>query len=73
MTNFEFLKPKTEFAAFADACVEAETSVAVSPALCALACRKSVELAVKWLYSADSSLTLPKLRLGEYALEEHEI
>ncbi|GHV48184.1 DEAD/DEAH box helicase [Clostridia bacterium] len=59
MTNFEFLKSKTEFAAFADACVEAETSVAVSPALCALACRKSVELAVKWLYSADSSLTLP--------------
>ncbi len=59
MTNFEFLQHKNEFAAFSGACIEAETSIAVSPALCALACRKSVELAVKWLYSADSSLTMP--------------
>ena len=59
MINFEYLKTKKEFEAFSDSCIEAETSVAVSPALCALACRKSVELAVKWLYSADSSLTVP--------------
>ena len=59
MANFEFLKSKKEFAAFADACIEAESSVAFSPALCALACRKSVELSVKWLYSADRALTLP--------------
>ena len=59
MANFEFLKSKKEFAAFVNACIEAEASIAVSPALCVLACRKSVELSVKWLYSADSTLSQP--------------
>jgi len=59
VTNFEFLQSKGEFAAFASACMEAEKSIATSPSLCALGCRKSAELAVKWLYSADKSLKLP--------------
>lgn len=59
MTNFEFLQSKNEFAAFASACAEAEKSIAASPSLCALGCRKSMELAVKWLYSADKNLKLP--------------
>ncbi|MCX7749207.1 MAG: DEAD/DEAH box helicase family protein [Clostridia bacterium] len=59
MVNFEFLKSKKEFIAFADACIEAEKSIATSPSLCALGCRKSAELAVKWLYSVDKSLKLP--------------
>ena len=59
MTNFDFLKNETQFAAFSDACIEAEKSIAASPALCALGVRKSAELAVKWLYSVDRSLHLP--------------
>ena len=46
MTNFDFLKNESQFAAFADACIEAENSISVSPALCALGVRKSAELAV---------------------------
>lgn len=59
MTNFDFLKNESQFAAFADACIEAENSISVSPALCALGVRKSAELAVKWLYSVDRSLRMP--------------
>ena len=59
MTNFDFLKGEKQFAAFADACIEAEKSISASPALCALGVRKSAELAVKWLYSVDRSLRMP--------------
>ena len=55
MTNFDFLKDEQQFAAFSEACIEAEKSIAASPAL---GVRKSAELAVKWLYSVDSSLRL---------------
>jgi len=59
MTNFDFLKDDAQFAAFSDSCIEAERSISISPALCALGVRKSAELAVKWLYSVDGSLSLP--------------
>lgn len=59
MTNFDFLSAEKNFATFADACIEAEKSIGISPALCALGVRKSAELVVKWLYSVDSSLRLP--------------
>lgn len=59
MTNFDFLKKEKQFATFAEACIEAEKSISVSPALSALGVRKSAELAVKWLYSVDDTLRLP--------------
>ena len=59
MTNFDFLKQEKQFATFADACIEAEKSISVSPALSALGVRKSAELAVKWLYSVDDTLKMP--------------
>lgn len=59
MTNFDFLQHHTEFQAFSSACIEAEKSIAASPALCTLGVRKSTELAVKWLYSVDKSLKMP--------------
>ena len=59
MTNFDYLKNEEQFGAFSDSCIEAERSISVSPALCALGARKSAELAVKWLYSVDRSLSLP--------------
>lgn len=57
--NFDFLKTRAEYAMFAPACAEAERTLSTSPAMCAVGCRKAFELAVKWVYAADSSLTMP--------------
>ncbi|MGM7683202.1 DEAD/DEAH box helicase family protein [Cytobacillus sp. Hm23] len=59
LRNFEFLKDKDEFSSFAYACLEAENSLQVSPATCAILTRRAFELAVKWLYSSDSELNVP--------------
>lgn len=59
MSNFSFLKAKHEYAMFAPAAIEAEKVFAASPAMCAIGCRKALELAVKWVYSADSTMQMP--------------
>jgi type I restriction enzyme R subunit len=56
---FDCLKGSKDFRVFANSCIEAEKSITTSPSLCALGCRKSMELSVKWLYSVDKTLTLP--------------
>ena len=57
--NFDFLKGKKEFESFASACLEAEKGIIVSPANCAILSRRALELAVKWVYSFDTCLTVP--------------
>ncbi|OAA90541.1 DEAD/DEAH box helicase family protein [Clostridium ljungdahlii] len=57
--NFEFLKFKKEFNSFSSACIEAENSILISPATCAILSRRALELAVKWVYSFDQDLKLP--------------
>ena len=59
MTNFSFLQTKSEYAMFAPAAAEAERVYAASPAMCAVGCRKALELAVKWVYAADSTMQMP--------------
>lgn len=59
MTNFGFLAAKEEFALFSAACMEAERIYATAPAMCAVGCRKALELAVKWVYSADTTMDKP--------------
>lgn len=59
MTNFQFLKEKPQYEMFTDACLEAEKSLQVSPATCAILTRRALELAVKWMYSSDEALKLP--------------
>ncbi|MCD8048362.1 MAG: DEAD/DEAH box helicase family protein [Clostridia bacterium] len=59
MSNFEFLTEKSEYALFAAAAIEAEKVYVTSPAMCAVGCRKALELAVKWVYSADNTMQLP--------------
>lgn len=59
MTNFGFLSNITEYALFAQAAIEAEKVYASSPAMCAVGCRKALELAVKWVYSADKTIDMP--------------
>lgn len=39
--------------------MEAEKSILVSPATCAILSRRALELAVKWVYSFDCDLKLP--------------
>ncbi len=59
MTNFSFLETKPEYALFAPACIEAEKIYASAPAMCAVGCRKALELAVKWVYAADKTMKMP--------------
>ena len=59
VTNFSFLSQKTEYALFAPACMEAEKIFASAPAMCAVGCRKALELAVKWVYAADKTMKMP--------------
>lgn len=58
--NFGFLAEKKDtYDLFAQACIEAEDIYATSPALCAVGCRKALELAVRWVYAADDTVQMP--------------
>ncbi len=59
MTNFSFLSSHPQYALFTPAAIEAERVCATSPAMCAVGCRKALELAVKWVYSADNTMRMP--------------
>ncbi|MFE4029478.1 DEAD/DEAH box helicase family protein [Priestia sp. YIM B13551] len=59
LNNFSFLQKKTQFVNFANACLEAEKSLQVSPATCAILTRRALELSIKWLYASDSELKVP--------------
>ncbi|WP_341300880.1 DEAD/DEAH box helicase family protein [Lysinibacillus sp. FSL H8-0500] len=59
MTNFGFLVEKEQFKNFATACVEAENSMLISPATCAILTRRALELAVKWVYQVDDAVVVP--------------
>ncbi len=58
-SNFSFLKNNKQYNSFGSACMEAEQSISISPAITALLCRRALELAVKWVYSSDSYLQVP--------------
>ena len=59
MSNFKFLTLQAEYALFSSAAVEAEKVYHSSPAMCAVGCRKALELAVKWVYAADNTMQMP--------------
>jgi type I restriction enzyme R subunit len=59
LSNFHFLIGKPHYESFTNACLEAEKSLVVSPATCAILTRRALELAVKWVYSFDSALKVP--------------
>ena len=59
MANFDFLRNKKEYILFANAAIEAEKIYASSPAMSAVGSRKALELAVKWVYSADGLIQMP--------------
>ncbi len=57
MTNFGFLKP--EWPELFDAATKAETSVYPDPRAACFYARRTLEIAVQWLYKNDRSLKLP--------------
>lgn len=57
--NFDFLQNKSEYELFANACIEAERVLSTSAAMSAIGSRKALELAVKWVYSADNTISMP--------------
>lgn len=59
MPNFSFLQTIPNYSLFAPACIEAEKIYSSAPAMCAVGCRKALELAVKWVYAADKSMKMP--------------
>lgn len=58
-TNFDYLLSKKEYADFAQQAVEAEKSLAISPATCAILSRRALELAVRFVFAYDADLKLP--------------
>lgn len=57
MGNFDYFKDYPPFSKFADAAIDAEGVFNTSLPLCAMSCRRALEVAVKWVYDNDSSLT----------------
>ena len=57
--NFGFLQGQAEYKLFASAAIEAEQVLVTSPAMAAVGARKALELAVKWVYSADNTIVMP--------------
>lgn len=57
--NFEFLENNTEYQLFSNACLDAENVLSTSPAMSAVGSRKAFELAVKWVYAADTTMKMP--------------
>ena len=57
MGNFDYFKDYPPFSKFADAAIDAESVFNTSLPLCAMSCRRALEVAVKWVYDNDSSLT----------------
>ena len=59
MSNFIFLQSDPAFAPFMGVAMAAEKILHIDPAACILNCRRSMEFAVKWMYSVDKELEMP--------------
>ena len=59
MTNFDFLVKDKQFESFSGVAVAAEKTLHIDLSTCIINCRRAMEMAVKWMYSVDSSLVMP--------------
>ena len=59
MTNFDLFTKEQDFSPFAEPAVAAERIYHIDPAACVLNCRRSMESAIKWMYSVDEALVMP--------------
>lgn len=58
ITNFDYLKKESKFAAFADVAISAEKIVLMDPEAGIINCRRAMEFALKWMYSVDTELEM---------------
>lgn len=59
MTNFDYLKGEPQFSMFVDVAISAEKIIHIDPEASIINCRRSMEFAIKWMYSVDKSLIMP--------------
>lgn len=59
MTNFDYFKSESRFDTFIDVAISAERIIHIDPEASILNCRRSMEFAIKWMYSVDKSLIMP--------------
>lgn len=59
MTNFDFLQSEPKFNTFSEVAVAAEKILPIDIASSVINCRRAMEFAIKWMYSVDSSLSMP--------------
>ena len=59
MTNFDYLKQEPKFDTFVDVAITAEKLFHIDIASSIINCRRSMEFAIKWMYSVDKSLEMP--------------
>ena len=58
-TNFDYLKKEPKFKSFAGVAISAERIVLMDPEACIMNCRRAMEFALKWMYSVESTLSMP--------------
>ncbi len=59
MPNFDFLQSEPKFNTFSEVAVAAEKILRIDIASSVINCRRAMEFAIKWMYSVDSSLSMP--------------
>ncbi len=59
MTNFDYLKSDPQFSTFSYVAISAEKIIHIDPEASIINCRRSMEFAIKWMYSVDKSLIMP--------------
>ena len=59
MTNFVYFKSEAQFYSFVDVAMSAEKIIHLDPEASIINCRRSMEFAIKWMYSVDKSLIMP--------------
>ena len=59
MPNFTHFLSAPQFTPFVEVAVSAEKIYPIDPAACVMNCRRSMEFAVKWMYSVDGGLVMP--------------
>ncbi len=59
MTNFDFLTKDNQFDTFSGIAIAAEKTLHIDLSTTIINCRRAMEMAVKWMYSVDSSLVMP--------------
>ncbi len=59
MTNFDFLTKDKQFDTFSSVAVAAEKTLHIDLSTSIINCRRTMEMAVKWMYSVDRALVMP--------------